>query len=221
MRRILIAEDEARAAAFVEKGLQGAGYSATVAEDGLAAYQFARTGYYDLMILDIGLPVRDGFTVLRQLREARVTLPIIILTARDSVGDTVAGLQGGADDYVSKPFAFEELLARVRLRLRLRGESAPEVTVLQAGDLTLDLLTRRMYVDGTAVELSSREFGMAEVFLRNPGRVLTREQLLSAVWGFDFDPGSNLVAVYVKNLRRKIGHQRVETIRGAGYRLNA
>lgn len=221
MRRILIAEDEARAAAFVEKGLQGAGYSATVAEDGLAAYQFARTGYYDLMILDIGLPVRDGFTVLRQLREARVTLPIIILTARDSVGDTVAGLQGGADDYVSKPFAFEELLARVRLRLRLRGENAPEAIVLQAGDLTLDLLTRRMYVDGTAVELSSREFGMAEVFLRNPGRVLTREQLLSAVWGFDFDPGSNLVAVYVKNLRRKIGHQRVETIRGAGYRLNA
>lgn len=171
------------------------------------------------MILDLGLPACDGFTVLRKLREHRVTLPVIILTARDSVSDVVAGLEGGADDYVSKPFAFEELLARVRLRLRAEG--TPEASLLRAGDLMLDLRTRRAHVGGRVAELSAREFALAEVFLRNPDQVLTREQLLSRVWGFDYDPGSNIVDVYVRYLRRKVGAGRVETIRGVGYRLRA
>ncbi len=201
----------------MQRGLQSAGFVTTVVGDGLSAYEEARAGGCDLMILDLGLPACDGFTVLRRLREDRVTLPVIILTARDSVSDTVAGLEGGADDYLSKPFAFEELLARVRLRLRADG--APEASLLRAGDLVLDLRTRRAHVDGRVAELSAREFALAEVFLRHPDQVLTREQLLSMVWGFDYDPGSNIVDVYVRYLRRKVGADRVETIRGAGYRL--
>lgn len=190
-----------------------------VVSDGLSAYEHARAGDCDLMILDLGLPAVDGLTVLRKLRELRVTLPVVILTARDSVSDVVAGLEGGADDYISKPFAFEELLARVRLRLR--GEGGPEASVLRVGDLVLDLRTRRVHVEGRVAELSAREFALAEVFLRNPDQVLTREQLLSRVWGFDYDPGSNIVDVYVRYLRRKLGPDRVETIRGVGYRLRA
>ncbi|MBB5081051.1 response regulator transcription factor [Nonomuraea endophytica] len=219
MNRILIAEDEARIAAFVEKGLRGNGFVTTVVEDGEAAFEYARSGEFDLLVLDIGLPLSDGFTVLRRLRQARVTLPVIILTARDSVADTVAGLEGGADDYIPKPFAFEELLARVRLRLR--AERTPEVTVLRVGDLSLDLRSRRVHVGGHVVELSAREFALAEVFCRHPDQVLTREQLLSHVWGFDFDPGSNVVDVYVRYLRKKIGAERIETLRGTGYRMKA
>ncbi|MFI6391091.1 response regulator transcription factor [Nonomuraea sp. NPDC050547] len=219
MNRILIAEDEARIAAFVEKGLRGNGFVTTVVEDGEAAFEYARSGEFDLLVLDIGLPLSDGFTVLRRLRQARVTLPVIILTARDGVADTVAGLEGGADDYIPKPFAFEELLARVRLRLRT--ERTPEVTVLRVGDLSLDLRSRRVHVGGHVVELSAREFALAEVFCRHPDQVLTREQLLSHVWGFDFDPGSNVVDVYVRYLRKKIGAERIETLRGTGYRMKA
>lgn len=219
MNRVLIAEDEARIAAFVERGLHGNGFVTTVVGDGLSAYEQARVGNCDLMILDLGLPACDGFTVLRKLREQRLTLPVIILTARDSVSDVVAGLEGGADDYISKPFAFEELLARVRLRLRAEG--TPEVSLLRAGDLMLDLRTRRAHMGGRVAELSAREFALAEVFLRHPDQVLTREQLLSRVWGFDYDPGSNIVDVYVRYLRRKIGADRVETVRGVGYRLRA
>ena len=141
MNRILIAEDETRIASFLEKGLRANGFTTTVVGDGESAYHYALSGGFDLLVLDIGLPERDGFTVLRQLREARCAMPVVILTARDSVGDTVAGLEGGADDYMSKPFRFEELLARIRLRLR--DERAPEVTVLKHGDLSLDLRTRR------------------------------------------------------------------------------
>ncbi|MGV9313672.1 response regulator transcription factor [Streptomyces sp. NPDC003691] len=219
MQRILIAEDEAGIASFVEKGLRSNGFVTAVVADGLSAYEHARAGDCDLMILDLGLPAVDGLTVLRKLRELRVTLPVVILTARDSVSDVVAGLEGGADDYLSKPFAFEELLARVKLRLR--GEGGPEASVLRVGDLVLDLRTRRVHVEGRVAELSAREFALAEVFLRNPDQVLTREQLLSRVWGFDYDPGSNIVDVYVRYLRRKLGPDRVETIRGVGYRLRA
>ncbi|MBB5777670.1 response regulator transcription factor [Nonomuraea jabiensis] len=221
MNRILIAEDEARIASFVEKGLRANGFVTAVVADGVAAYDLAGAGGFDLLILDIGLPLSDGFTVLRRLRQSRVTLPVIILTARDSVSDTVAGLEGGADDYIAKPFAFEELLARVRLRLRLRADRAPEVTVLRVSDLSLDLRTRRAYVGARAVDLSTREFALAEIFCRHPDQVLTREQLLSHVWGFDFDPGSNVVDVYVRYLRRKIGADRIETVRGTGYRMRA
>jgi two-component system, OmpR family, copper resistance phosphate regulon response regulator CusR len=162
----------------------------------------------------------DGFTVLRRLRESRGTIPVVILTARDSVTDTVAGLEGGADDYMPKPFRFDELLARIRLRLRSERGS-PEVTVLQQGDLSLDLRTRRASVDGKVVDLSAREFALTEVFLRNAGQVLSREQLLSHVWGYDFDPSSNVVDVYVRYLRKKLGAKRFQTVRGMGYRLAA
>lgn len=217
MNRILIAEDERRITSFLEKGLRSNGFTTSVVADGLSAYEHARTGDFDLMILDLGLPVQDGFTVLRRLRGERVTMPVIILTARDTVADTVAGLEGGADDYIAKPFAFEELLARVRLRLRT--ERIPEATVLRAGDLDLDLRTRRARIAGRTVELTAREFALAEVFCRHPDQVLTREQLLSQVWGFDFDPGSNIVDVYIRYLRRKLGSARIETVRGVGYRL--
>ena len=217
MNRILIAEDERRITSFLEKGLHKNGFTTRVVTDGLSAYEQARSGEFDLVILDLGLPVQDGFTVLRRLRGERVTIPMIILTARDSVADTVAGLEGGADDYLAKPFAFEELLARIRLRLR--SERIQEPTVLRAGDLDLDLRTRRARVGGRTVELTAREFALAEVFCRHPDQVLTREQLVSQVWGFDFDPGSNIVDVYIRYLRRKLGSARIETVRGVGYRL--
>ena len=218
MNRVLLAEDETRIASFIERGLRAGGLLPTVVGDGPAAYEHAMSGQYDLLVLDLGLPLLDGFAVLRRLRLNGSRIPIIILTARGDVTDTVAGLESGADDYVSKPFRFEELLARIRLRLR--AESAqPETTVLRYGGLALNLLTRQAAADGRAVELSTREFTLLEVFLRNPGQVLSREQLLSRVWGYDFDPGSNVVEVYVRYLRRKVGSRRIQTVRGAGYRL--
>ena len=169
------------------------------------------------VLLDLRMPGLDGFEVLRALRTGGSSLPVVILTARDGVRDTVAGLEGGADDYIAKPFRFEELLARVRLRLR--GERAPEETVLTVGDLSLDLRTRRAVVRGATVDLTAREFALAEVFFRHPGQVLSREQLLSHVWGYDHDPGSNVVDVYVGYLRRKLGKERFTSVRGMGYRL--
>ena len=217
MSRILVVEDEARISSFIAKGLRSNGFTPTVVADGQSGYDYAMTGEFDLVILDIGLPLMDGFTVLDRIRRDGNTLPVIILTARDSTTDTVAGLEGGADDYMAKPFRFEELLARVRLRLRT--EHFDEPTVLTHGDLTLDLRTRRVQVDGCTIDLSAREFALAETFVRNPGLVLSREQLLSRVWGYDFEPGSNVVDVYVRYLRRKVGADRIETVRGMGYRL--
>jgi DNA-binding response OmpR family regulator len=216
---VLIVEDEARIAAFVEKGLRANGLTPTVVADGPSGLGHAMSGEFDLMVLDIGLPGMDGFTVLRRLRQARSELPVIVLTARDSVTDTVAALEGGADDYMPKPFKFEELLARIRLRLR--SDRAPEATVLQHGHVGLDLRTRRAQVGGRTIDLSAREFALAEIFFRNPGQVLSREQLLSHVWGYDFEPGSNVVDVYVGYLRKKLGPAVIETVRGMGYRLNA
>jgi DNA-binding response OmpR family regulator len=217
VNRVLIAEDEARIATFLAQGLTSAGFRTHVVADGQQALVEAAKGEHDLLLLDIGLPVIDGFTVLRRLRQARNEIPVIILTARDSVADKVAGLEGGADDYLAKPFSFDELLARVRLRLRT--DRNIDVTVLSAGGLALDLRSRRAHVDGRTVELSAREFALAEAFCRRPDEILSREQLLSQVWGYDFDPGSNVVDVYVRYLRRKIGPDRIETVRGAGYRL--
>ncbi|GAA4335653.1 response regulator transcription factor [Klenkia terrae] len=218
MSRILVAEDEPRIASFVEKGLKANGFTVTVVGDGLSALDAARSGDHDLVVLDIGLPVLDGFAVLRALRSEGSAVPVVVLTARDSVTDTVAGLEGGADDYMPKPFRFEELLARVRLRLAPDRQGG-ELTVLTVGDLALDLRTRRAHVGGRTVDLSAREFALAETFLRHPGQVLAREQLLSHVWGYDFDPGSNVVDVYVRYLRKKLGAARIETVRGMGYRL--
>ena len=217
MSRILVAEDEARIASFLEKGLRANNFSTHVTADGEDVLRLARSGAFDLLILDLGLPGRDGFEVLRELRRDGCQLPVVILTARDSVSDTVAGLEGGADDYIPKPFRFEELLARVRVRLR--GERAAEPTVLRVGKAALDLRTRQAIVEGSAVDLSAREFALAELFFRHPGQVLSREQLLSHVWGYDFDPGSNVVDVYVGYLRKKLGKDLITSIRGMGYRL--
>jgi DNA-binding response OmpR family regulator len=217
MNRILVAEDEERIASFVAKGLRANGMTVTVVGNGPDAYVHALTGEFDLLVLDIGLPDLDGFSVLRRLREKRSPIPVIMLTARSSIDDTVAGLEGGADDYMPKPFRFEELLARIRLRLR--EERAPEITTLRLGDLSLDLRARRASVGGRAVDLTAREFLLAETLMRNPEQVLAREQLLSRVWGYDFDGQSNVVDVYIRYLRRKLGADRIETVRGMGYRM--
>ena len=220
MSQILIVEDEPRIAAFIAKGLKSAGFTTLVEDSGVAAVQLALAGEIDLVILDIGLPDIDGFEVLSRLRGQGVTIPVIMLTARSSVADTVAGLQSGADDYMPKPFSFDELLARIHLRLRSdAGSSDSAAMVLSHGDLSLDLRTRRASVGGRSVDLTAREFTLAEMFLRNPGHVLSREQLLSGAWGYDFDPGSNVVDVYVRYLRRKLGVEFFETVRGMGYRL--
>jgi two-component system copper resistance phosphate regulon response regulator CusR len=170
------------------------------------------------MLLDLGLPGRDGFAVLTELRARRSPLPVIVLTARDAPADIVAGLDGGADDYISKPFRLDELLARVRLRLR--GEHTRETFVLRHGDLSLDLRTRQATVNGTVIDLTAREFALTELLLRHARQVLSREQILSHVWGYDHDPGSNVVDVYIRYLRGKLGTDRITTMRGAGYRLS-
>ncbi|TAJ47048.1 MAG: response regulator transcription factor [Herbiconiux sp.] len=217
MTGILIAEDEERISSFIEKGLKAAGFQATVVRTGPDALELARTGVFDLVVLDIGLPGLDGLEVMRRLRAEGAKTPVIILTARSAVEDVLASLEGGANDYMAKPFRFDELLARIRLRLN-DASSAVE-TVLAAGDLELDLRGRRASVEGRTVDLSAREFALAEELLRHQGQVLSREQLLSRVWGFDFDPGSNVVDVYVGYLRQKFGAARIETVRGMGYRL--
>jgi DNA-binding response OmpR family regulator len=217
MSRILIVEDESRITSFLEKGLRANGFATAVATTGEEALRLAGREDFELLILDLGLPDRDGMEVLRDLRRQGRNLPVIILTARDDVREKVGGLESGADDYVTKPFSFEELLARVRVRLR--GDRSPEETVLHAGDATLDLRTRRIEVDGRGADLSAREFALAEVFFRHPGQVLSREQLLDHVWGYDFDPGSNIVDVYVGYLRKKLGPDRISAVRGMGYKL--
>jgi DNA-binding response OmpR family regulator len=218
--RILIVEDEPRIASFVEKGLRAEGYTPTVVADGVAGLDYAVSGEFDLVILDIGLPGMDGFSVLQRMREMGSGIPVIVLTASDSVSDTVRGLEGGADDYMPKPFRFAELLARVRLRLRTRPEGGDDTTSLEGGRVRMDLLRRQVFVDGSGVDLSAREFTLAEMFLRHPGQVLSREQLLSHVWGYEFDPGSNIVDVYVGYLRKKLGAKTIATVRGMGYRFD-
>lgn len=237
MTHILIAEDETRISDFVEKGLRAAGFTTTAVADGKTALALALTDVFDLLILDLGLPGLDGFTVLARLREAGVALPVIILTARDAVPDRVAGLEGGANDYMVKPFAFGELLARVRLRL-VDADPGPAGSTIEAAGLRLDLRTRRVSpisdggqssagaaagpASGTPsgpTDLTAREFTLLEMFMRHPDQVLSREQVLGQVWGLDFDPGSNVVDVFVRTLRAKIGAHRIETVRGIGYRL--
>ena len=218
MSSILIVEDESRIVAFLTKGLKAAGFTTHTTAAGREAVELALQTSFDLIILDVGLPDIDGFEVLQQLRGQGVAAPVIMLTARSSVADRVAGLEGGADDYMPKPFSFEELLARIRVRLRPEAAGADQMRLTHR-DMVLDLRTRTLTLEGRTVELSAREFALAEAFMRHPGQVLSREQLLSAVWGLDFDPGSNVVEVYVSYLRNKLGRQRVETVRGMGYRL--
>lgn len=216
MTRILVVDDEPHIVSLVTRALRGEGYDTIVADHGDDALDRALEENIDLVILDIGLPGIDGMEVLRNLRAQARQVPVILLTARSSSGDTVEGLDAGANDYISKPFSVAELLARVRTRLR---ESINESAVLLTrGDVMLDILTRKASVAGRDVELSAREFALAEQFLRNPGKILTRELLLRQVWDLDFDPGSNVVDVYVRYLRAKLGAQRITTVRGSGYR---
>ena len=218
MSRILIVEDEPRIVAFLTKGLKAAGFTTHTTAAGRQAVALAVQESFDLIILDVGLPDIDGFEVLEQIRGQGVGMPVIMLTARSSVADRVAGLEGGADDYMPKPFSFEELLARIRVRLR-PDATAPDQMRLTHRDMVLDLRARTLMLEGRTVELSAREFALAETFMRHPGQVLSREQLLERVWGMDFDPGSNVVDVYVSYLRGKLGRERLETVRGVGYRL--
>jgi DNA-binding response OmpR family regulator len=214
--RILIAEDDSLISSFVEKGLKANGFSTLVVDDGERAQALALTDSFDLLVLDMGLPEREGLEVIRELRGRGSTLPIMVLTGRRE-RDAVTCLEAGADDYMTKPFHFDELLARVRARLRPPGADQPNL--LTAGDVRLDVRTRRATVGGRTVELTAREFALLETFLRHADQVLSREQLLSQVWGYFFDPGTNLVNVYVNNLRKKLGATVIETVRGAGYRL--
>lgn len=217
MASILIADDEPRISGFVEKGLRAAGFATRVAANGPEALELALTDEFDLMVLDVNMPGFDGFQVLEQLRGSGSRLPVIMLTARTDLEDTVTGLENGADDYLGKPFYFDELLARIRVRMR--SDESASTTELVSGDLRLDVRARRAHVGPHVVELSAREFALAEELIRHAGQVLSREQLLSRVWGYDFDPGSNVVDVYVGYLRQKLGSDRIETLRGVGYRL--
>lgn len=219
MTQILLIEDEDRIASFVEKGLRAAGYAVLRGATAAEGYEYALSSAVDLTVLDLGLPDDDGLRLLGRLRAQGFTAPVIILTARSTPADTVAGLDSGADDYMAKPFSIDELLARIRLRLR--GGSAEEPTSLAVGSLTLDLHARRITAGEKQHDLSSREFALLETFMRHPGQVLSREQLLERVWGYSFDPGSNLVDVYVRYLRAKVGAERIKTVRGVGYRLEA
>ncbi|MFC8038018.1 response regulator transcription factor [Paenarthrobacter sp. NPDC057355] len=218
MARILIADDEPRIAGFIAKGLTAAGHTTTSVGDGIRALDYGSSGEFDLLILDIGMPRMDGFKVLSALRAMNCAVPVIVLTARDSLPDTLAALDGGADDYMSKPFRFEELLSRIRLRLR-DNPAVQEDTAPASGDVSLDVDLRSATVRGRSVQLSAREFAMARVFVDNAGKLLSREQLLSRVWGYDFEGASNVVDVYVGYLRAKLGPEHFQSVRGAGYRF--
>jgi heavy metal response regulator len=220
--RLLVAEDDRKVASHIRQGLQEEGYAVEVAPDGTAALDLLLDGPpFDLVILDVMLPGQDGFTVLRRLRERRIETPVLFLTARDTVPDRVAGLDLGADDYLTKPFSFDELLARVRALLR-RGHGR-RVPLLKVTDLTLDPATREVTRGNRKVELTVREFALLEFLMRNVGRVQSRSMLTEHVWGLNFDPESNVIDVYVGYLRRKVdgpGERRlIHTIRGAGYVL--
>ncbi|PSF34229.1 DNA-binding response regulator [Aphanothece hegewaldii CCALA 016] len=219
MTRILIAEDESRIAAFLEKGLRASGFIITIAERADHAIDMALSGNFDLLLLDLGLPGKDGLTVLEELRGQGAELPIIILTARDDIENKLAGLEGGADDYVTKPFRFEELLARVRLRLRNHQNSLPKDEMLLVDEnITINLRNRQVFFKEKNIDLSAREFVLLETLVRHQGQILSREQLLDHVWGYNYDPGSNIVDVYVGYLRKKVGSDLIETVRGMGYR---
>jgi len=214
---ILLIEDEAGIVAFVRQGLESVGYNVVEAADGLDGLSLALNEDVELVVLDLGLPGIPGEEVLRRLRLRRPAVPVIVLTAKDAVEDRVANLEAGADDYVVKPFSFSELLARIRARLRASDQGRSDV--IAVGDLRVDLASRTAAVEGSLVELSAREFALLETLARHPGQVLSQVQLLDRVWGYDFEGSSNVVEVYVGHLRRKLGRERIQTVRGVGYRL--
>ena len=216
---LLIVEDEERVASFLDKGLRAHGYTVEWVQTGQDALRRLADPGISLVILDLGLPDLDGLDVLDNLRQRGSAVPVLVLTARGRIGDRVKGLNLGADDYLGKPFAFEELLARVQANLRPRPAVPP--SVLQAGSIRIDLLRREATAGGRAVSLSARELSLLKAFAGHPGQVLSRQELLSMAWGMDFDPQTNLVDVYVGYLRRKLGEPIIETVRGAGYCLQA
>ncbi|MDN5931805.1 MAG: response regulator transcription factor [Pseudonocardia sp.] len=216
--RALVVEDEARIAAFLEYGLTAEGFVVEIATNGRDGLELARSGGFDVVILDLMLPLMTGEEVLRRLRGQGFSVPVIVLTAKDAVLDRVDNLNAGADDYLVKPFSFAELLARIRARMRAGADAATSGSVITHGPLRLDLPRRRVWRDDVEVTLTNREFGLLEVFLRHPGQVLSQPQLLDLVWGYGHDPGSNVVEVYVSYLRRKVGADVIETVRGGGYR---
>jgi heavy metal response regulator len=220
--RILVVEDEERIADFLSRGLESAGYAVDVAATGNAAIEMVHGTDYDLVILDLGLPDVDGLTVLQKIRNRQVIPKVLILSARDSVDDRVKGLEGGADDYLVKPFAFVELLARVRVLLR-RGQPLPER--LEVGDLTLDCIRRRVTRGGENIELAPKEFSILEYLMRNRGRPLSRTMIVEHVWDMDYDGLTNIVDVYIRHLRSKIDdkwpQKMIQTVRGIGYMLDA
>ena len=214
---LLVVEDEERVASFLTKGLRAHGYSVEWVSGGQDALQRVAHEDISLVILDLGLPDLDGLEVLESMRGRGATVPVLVLSARGRVDDRVRGLDLGADDYLAKPFAFEELLARVRVNLRPRAAAPPGV--LRLGSIRVDLLQRAVTVDGRTVVLSAREFSLLNAFAEHPRQILSRQELLSMAWGMNFDPGTNLVDVYVGYLRRKLGGLVIETVRGAGYCL--
>lgn len=219
--KVLIVEDEARVAGFVKKGLEEQGFLVEVSDHGDEAYERMRTRGYDVVLLDIMLPGRDGLSILGNLRAQKQNVPIILLTARSELDERVQGLNLGADDYVTKPFFLEELIARIHAVVRRRG--GDHGTLLQTGDLVLNLVTREARRGGQVIPLTPRELNLLEVLMRTPGRVFTRTQLLERVWGYDFDPQTNLVDVNIQRLRKKIDASAeaplLETVRGVGYRM--
>jgi two-component system OmpR family response regulator len=219
--RVLVVEDEVKMAGLLKRGLEEEGYAVDVAGTGSDALWLGTENPYDAIVLDVMLPDQDGFEVCRQLRAGGRWAPVLMLTARDAVPDRVAGLDAGADDYLTKPFSFTELFARLRALVRRGAGERP--AVLQAGDLALDPATRKVTRDGTPIDLTSKEFALLEYFLRHPGEALTRSRILEHVWDFAYEGDSNVVDVYVRYLREKIdrpfGRETIETVRGTGYRL--
>ena len=221
--RLLAVEDEKKVASFIRKGLEEEGFAVDVAFDGETALQMALDRVHDLIILDIQLPKRDGLSVLQELRRERVTTPVLLLTVRATIEDKVLGLDSGADDYLTKPFAFEELVARVRALLRRRAEGKP--ALLQVANLRLDPARRTVFRGDRKIDLTTKEFALLDYFMRNPGRVLTRTMIAEHVWDYDFDSMTNVIDVYVNYLRRKIDSDQdqklIHTVRGVGYMLEA
>jgi heavy metal response regulator len=221
--RLLVVEDESKVASFIKKGLEEEGYAVDLAADGELGLAMALERVHDLIILDIRLPKMDGLQVLQTLRQDKITTPVLLLTVRATIEDKVLGLDAGADDYLTKPFAFQELVARVRALLRRRAETEP--TVLQVGDLSLDPARRTVTRGGVKIDLTAREFALLDYFMRNPGRVLTRTMIAEHVWDYSFDTSTNVIDVYVNYLRKKIDAEHepklLHTVRGVGYMLRA